>query len=281
MEKPKQTPEERERILKMKEFYYDKTFVLFEIVKSLKNRELCFLTKPDDPHKKTIRYLIAFSIDYLKKHFKWINFDNSLANMYQSVAKLKDIPVFSYNLSKRLGEEEYKRFNKEYETYVSGYDLFLDFDGKEDFEKCFKEATELKKIFDEMNIPYWLINSSSNGFHFHIPAEYMPNLKLKETLELINQLIYNLKGIYGFTTLDDAVIDMKRVCKVPYSVVNDGTICLPLSDEQFEMFRKENVEILNVLKIVRIKNRGLLLRDHNLSYEGLRSNVKVFTDEFK
>ena len=271
----------RTKLLEDKKIWYNKIFVLFEIVKSLQDREVCFITKKDDPQKKMVRYLKAFKVDYLKRHFDWINFSTHLANMYQSVAKLEDIPTFSYDMRVRTQETNYKKFNEDYINHVIGYDLFLDFDGKEDFETCHREAQEMKKIFDENKIPYWIMNSSSNGFHFHIPAEYMPEMEVKENIAYLNNFLYNIKGIYDLKTLDETVIDLKRICKVPYSFVNDGTVCLPLNDTQFEMFNKESVKAMTVLRNITLKNRGLLLRKHNLTDEQLKDNVKTFLEEFK
>ena len=271
---------ERNELIELKAKWYNFTPILFEIVKSLKNRELSFIGKKDETGIRMVRYLLAFNIDFLKKHFDRIIFDKSLANMYQSVAQLKDVPVFSYNLRQRTKEENYIKFNKEYQNYVIGYDMFLDFDGKENFKKCHKEAQEMKEIFDEYKIPYWLMNSSSNGFHFHIPAEYMPPQKIVETIDILNGVLHNIKAIYSFECLDETVVDMKRICKVPYSFVNDGTVCLPLNDFQFKTFMKESVKAMTVLRNITLKNRGLLLRTHGLTDEKLKENVNKFINEF-
>jgi hypothetical protein len=62
---------------------------------------------------------------------------------------------------------------------------------------------------------------------------------------------------------------------VPYSF-DTGNIALPLDDTQFQNFNPEMVKMENVLKQVKIKNRGLLLRTHNLSKEELIENVNHF-----
>jgi hypothetical protein len=273
---------EREQILIERKEWYSKIFVLFEICKLLKNRELCFLSQKGEPKKKAVRFMMAWSLDFLKKHFKWINFDKNLINMYHSVAKFKpnSFPIFDWDLRERTNEEKYIFFNKNYEQYVAGYNFFLDLDGKQDFEKCYAEAKEIKRIFDEYHLPYYILNSSFRGFHFHIPCEYLPNYPIKELLDVTYKVMYNLKGIYSLDTLD-ILNDLKRVCKVGYSYECSGAICLPLSDEQFNSFKPEMVSMKNVLKNVIIKNRGLLLRTHNLSFEQLKENVKKFINEFQ
>lgn len=274
---------EREKFIFERKQYYSNTFVLFEIVKCLKNRELCFLTAKGEEKKKAVRYLLGFSLEYMQKHIDWFGFYGSLINMYHSVALLKpNVPVFSYHLEKRLSDEQYVNFNKNYLDFVENFNLFFDIDGKREPIKAYAETGVIKKLFDEYKLPYYILNSSKTGFHIHIPSQYMPNLSPKIIMSYATSIIYNLKGIYELECLDSGVIDMKRVCKVPYSYNSgDGSICLPLNDAQFTMYRPENVEMANVLRNVMIKNRGLLVRNHGLSENQLKANVLKFIEDFK
>lgn len=269
--------------IKERNHWYSQKYILFEVVKCLKNRELAFLTHKTEntEFKRMIRYLIAFNLEYLDKHFKRFDFDKSLVNAYHSVALLKEIPVFSYNLKNRKEEDKYKNFNEDYDQHVIGYNIFIDIDGKEDFNTAYDNAKQIKKLFDEFKVPYYVLNSSFKGFHFHIPAEYMPKMEIYELLETLNNVIYNLKGIYTLKCLDDSIVDLKRICKVPYSYVNDGSICLPLTDFQFDNYKPENVTCSYVLKNIMIKERGLLLRDWGLNQEELKKNVVKLIHEFK
>jgi hypothetical protein len=270
----------REEILKERKEWYSKTYVQFEMIKCLKNRELCFLSLKSEEKKKAVRYLIGWSLEYFKKHIDWFNFFESLINVYHSVAVLKDVPVFSYDLATRKKEPKYIEFDKNYANYVAGTDFFWDIDGKENFELCHQEAKELKKIFDEYFLPYYIINSSKKGFHFVIEAKYIPKMEIHKLLEILNEIVYNLVGIYDFKTIDKSVIDLKRVKKTPYGFSCDGCICVPLSDEMFENFKAENVEMKAVLQNIQIKNRGLLTRNESLSLEELKNNVSKFFREF-
>jgi hypothetical protein len=271
---------EREQILEERQTWYNLRFVQFELIKLLHHRELCFLSQKGEPKKKAVRYLLCFSIDFWKKHTKWFNFDKSLLNVYHSVAFFKsNVPCFSWDLKRRTIKEEYKEFNENYEKFVKGYNFFLDLDGKKDFEKCYAETKEIKKIFDEYRLPYYMLNSSKTGFHFHILSEYLPDYPIKELLDVTYKVMYNLKGIYSFETLD-MLNDLKRVCKVPYSYVCDGSICLPLTDEMFSNFKPEMVSMKNVLSKIMIKNRGLLIRDWGLSQFELKTNVLKFMNDF-
>lgn len=272
------------KILDEREKWYSQRFVQFEIIKCLKNRELCFLTQKglgDSEIKRAVRYLLAFSIDYLLKHMDWFNFLDFHLNMYHSTAVLKpEVPVFSYNLKERNKAPEYDEFNKNYSNYISGFNFLFDIDGKET-ENLQGEKMLIKKTFDDFKIPYYVLNSSKNGFHFVIPAMYMPKGESRELLETMANVAFNFKGIFILKGLDTSIYDNKRVQKVPYSYSCDGSICLPLNDEQLENFTPELVSFDNVMRTIMIKDRGLLIRTHGLSEEELKANVERFLREFK
>lgn len=275
--------EERKKLLEERQKWYNFVPVEFEIVKVLHNRELCFLTPKTEKIKKVVRYLICFKVDFLRKHCDWINFDKNLINVYHSTAQFKEgsVPIFSYNLSQRTSDEAYKDFNENYEKYVKSYGFFIDIDGH-DNKNFYEEAKELKKIFDEFHLPYYILNSSDKGFHFCIEPKYMPEMEINKLLETIYNVIYNLKGIYNLKTIDTSIADLKRVQKCPYSFVcPSGVIALPLTDEQFNSFTPEIVSVKNVLKNVKIMNRGLIVRNLNLGEEQLKKNVLAFIENYK
>lgn len=275
--------EEREKLLKEREEWYNFIPSLFEMVKVLHNRELSFISQKGEMPKKAVRYLVAFQINFLKSHLNWMNSDKNLINLYHSVAKFKpnSIPVLSYCLKNRREEENYKDFNENYVNYVEEYNLFIDMDLKEvSWEKGFNEAKKLKKILEQFKVPYYLVNSSKKGFHFQIPSNFLPKMEISKLIEMIYNVIYNLKGIYDFETIDTSIADLKRLCKLPFSYVCDGSICLPLSDKNFENFSEELVSMKNVRQNIIIKNMGLLTRTYGLSDEKLKENTLNFINNF-
>ena len=273
---------ESQKMLADRREYYEKVFVQFEIVKGLHHREMSFLTDKKYERSINVRYLLAFSIDYLKKHFDFVSFLSRPLNMYCSVAYLKPtVPVFSHNLKQRLEEEGYKEFNANFLNYIEGYDAFFDFDGKETPEQTVIESKKLKSTLDRYKVPYIIQNSSFKGMHIIIPAQYMPSQPIAQTLNQINDSIIAFRHLYGFKTLDDTVIDPKRLRKMSYSFVCDGSICLPLTDQQLETFKFEICSYQNVMRFVSLKNRGLLLRTHNLDQEQLKQNVIKLFNDFK
>lgn len=266
-----------QEIIKAKREWYGKTYVKLEIVKCLKERELCFI---DKENKNTTRALLGTSLDYFDKHIKRWEVMDKPVNLYHSVATLKDMPIFSYNLNERTKTKEYIEFKDNFAQYVTGYNFFIDIDGKDEPHNAYAETFALKTILDGYKVPYYIMNSSFTGFHIHIPSEYMPKMPINELIELIRNVQENIKGIHSFKFMDTSITDLRRVCKVPYSFVNDGSICLPLNGVQFINFRKDMVEVEKVKTFIHIKNRGLNLRTHGLSDVELRHNVEKFLEEY-
>jgi hypothetical protein len=276
-------------ILEKRKSWYQ-TFVILEMVKCLQHHETAFITaKEEKKSRLNIRYLFSERMDYLNMHFKATNFFNRNLNIYKSLASFlpNKIPIFSYNLGKRLEEPAYKDFNENYQKYCENYSFLIDFDCKEyiNYADALKDAKKIKEILDEFNLPFSLCASSFKGFHFHIEGRFFPkdNRKdwLKKRLMLFQEIAYNLQGIYNIKGIDLSIFDAKRIHALPYSMKGDGAVVLPLSDEQFNNFKPEMVSSDYVLKNVFIKNRGLLIRNLDLSEEQLRENVAKFVKEFK
>jgi hypothetical protein len=265
-----------------REQYYSFIPALFEILKALKDKELAFLSIKGYEPKKAFRYMWSNNLDYLKSHMKWVSFLKFPLNIYSSVATMKhNVPVFTYNLKERKNQEKYKDFNENFKDYINGYSLFFDFDGKEDFEKCYADAKRFKEILDDYKVPYYVNPSSFKGIHFTIPSEFMPQQDINKTLYELNIIIRVIKKLYAFETLDEMVIDAKRLKKLPYSMSCDGCICLPMSDKMFNNLLNEKLDYINVISRIKLKERGLLIRTHDCQSEQLKQNVIKFLDEHK
>lgn len=274
--------ENREKLLLERKNYYQNTFIQLELVKNLKNKEMCWLEGKNG--SKNVRFLYASKIDFLKMHFDKLDFFNHFCNIYCSCANLSFIPTITYNLKMRRQSKEYQEINNNYAKYVTSYDFFLDYDFKEDFESGLKEAKEMKKILEEMQVPFYILNSSNKGIHIIIPAIYFDGDPIKN-VDIFREVIYNIKGIYSFKFLDDSISDLKRVRKLPYSLITNVEkgktyVAIPLNDDQFNKFSPERVELDYVMKNISIKNRGLFLRHYGLSESQLKINTAKFLKEF-
>jgi hypothetical protein len=282
----------KEQILKYRAYWYQRVFCTMECVKNLHNKETAFLTnKGETEGFLNVRYLYASSYDMFQKHITELDFLNRNINVYRSVATMSpnSIPVSSYNLIRRVEEPAYQEFSKNYKSYVENYDMIfdIDFKGYENISQAYYDVKKIKDLFEEFKLPYGIWNTSFKGVHFFIDGKYFKKEEenwLDARLKLFQEIAHNIKGIYSLKGLDLSIFDAKRIAKLPYSFVGDGSICLPLDNTQFEEFFVNPLKTVGfryVMNLIHIKNRGLLIRNQDLSEEILKENVAKFVETFK
>lgn len=115
----------------IRQIWYGKLFVLLEICKLAKNRELSFLPADDSPNR--VRCINSSFVDILKKNFEGFHFIQRNFNLYYSLAHLKNMPMFSFAPEKR--KEQQAEFTRNFNNYFVGYDLGIDLDGNMDDNK--------------------------------------------------------------------------------------------------------------------------------------------------
>ena len=280
------TPEQKQILLKQQHEYYHFLPALFEIVKEAKGHTIDMLNAKDEDTKFGIRYFNPKTIDYLQSHLKAMGISEGkrLGNVYRSNALLKQgcIPVFSYDLKMRKTTAEYQEFNKNYLALAEGFDLIFDIDSpKKDVMDSYEKAKEIKIILDNFKVPYYCKNSGRRGFHFIIPAQFMPKMEISKLILTINRILTHFRAIHDMIEyLDTTVTNPKGLIKCSYSF-DSGNISLPLNDFDFLHFSPEKVKCEYVMKNVIIKNRGLFLRTHNLTTSELEQNTIKFIEEYK
>ena len=279
----KEIEQEENRLKEIRKQWYSLEFIRFALVEQCKGRELCFLTKYPrllhygDKISSAVRYLQCGHTKFLGMHFDAFNvLTKPYMMLYASTAYLDSLPTFSYNMKERTKTDEYRQFGNDYMNHVIGYDIFFDIDNL-DIEEAWKDASELKDMFDENKIPYSIKFSGSKGFHFIIPFKYV-GWKITDFNKFISDVanfIYNIKVIYQIDSIDASITDAKRVCKLAYSLDRDKVV-MPLGDGQFKNFSIETVQWRNVLRTVKLMNRGNLLRTHELPDSELKENLEKF-----
>lgn len=257
--------------------YYNKKYVIHEILKECKNRDFSFLGK----NNVNVRALNIKCVFDFQRALKLVNWNKNKPNIYRGVATLNNIPKFTFNPKKRSSETN-PWYEKEYSKQVYKYDLFFDFDDKhKKWNKLKKEVLILKEYLDEYQVPYSLTFSGSKGFHITIPGDYLDIEKIEEgNVYPHKTVVENIKKMLRLEFLDlsnNGVVS--RLAKLPYGVVGDN-IALPISDEQFNRFNIENMKIENVLGRVSIIRRGTLERFSNLSNKQKRRNLETFIKVF-
>ena len=260
-------------------FWYKQTYILLEIVKQLQGREVAFF---DAGNRRMWRCIKAHSLHFLQENFKAFLFFKKRYKIYHSLAYLENMPMFSFNAMKR--KQQQNSFTENFVAYAKSYDFALDLDGEKgkpltQHSKVYKEAKKLKDELDAYNLPMCIKFSGSKGFHFSIPYYYMPNWNFERLVSTCKQVAQNLKAVLNLNCLDTSIYDNRRIFKVAYSLDKGYTdnfnyVVLPLSDEQFENFDIEMCRADNVLKEIRLKNRGLFLR------KGTKENVERFLKDW-
>lgn len=256
--------------------YYQKKYIQHLIRESTKSREVGALGKGN------IRALKIKNLFDFERILKLINWEEKRQNLYRSVAKLKEIPEFTFNPKNRSSETG-AWFEEKFDNLVYEYDLFVDWDCEkiEDINKVLKEVKELKSFFDEREIPYYLLFSGKKGFHLYIDGKYMPKPEIREKyIYPHKEIAERIKEAFDFKYLDLRNNGVpNRLCKIPYSLV-DGNIALPLDDKQIENFKIEDMQINKVLYNVKpLIRRGLLERFPSLTEIQKKKNVQKFIKE--
>ena len=190
--------------------------------------------------------------------------------------------MFTFNALKR--KQQQNNFTENFLLYAKSYDFALDLDGEKGKpltknSKVYKEAVRLKEELDSYELPMCVKFSGSKGFHFSIPYYYMPNWDFDKLVQTCKKVAIALKTVLNLDCLDTSIYDNRRIFKVAYSLDKGHTdafnyVVLPLSDEQFENFDLEMCKADNVLKNIRIKGRGLMLR------KGTKENVERFLKDW-
>lgn len=276
--------------------WYSSNMILYNIIPQLRSRYLSVRKRSKkDPRKFIIaRYYMGYSLDLLKDSLNRNDvLDDESSKIYYDLSTWKNsdgmTPIFSFNQITR--NEQKVRFsgnptknNGEYITLMKTYDFAIDLDSKV-HEKAWKDAKTIKEIFDKYKLPYQLRFSGSKGFHFCIDARFITTranpIKRPGTFgDIMNNMIKDER----LETVDTSIYDARRILKLAYSLCNnDGIeyVALPLDDNQFKNWKYEDMQMLKVMKDVKIFKRGLLERTHGLSDKQLKANVVRFMKDYK
>ncbi|HEY0090095.1 MAG TPA: hypothetical protein VGB37_14710 [Candidatus Lokiarchaeia archaeon] len=237
--------------------YYNKKYVVHEIIKLSTDRDFSALSKSG----ANIRALRVKCLFDFERALKVINWEKNKQNLYVGCSKLKDIPNFTFNPKNRSSETS-EWFRNEYNNQIQSYDLFFDFDkclkcscgltensenglkrnGDKFFcGKCQKELNKeemitatieevridakiLKDYLDEYNIPYSIIFSGNKGFQVVIDGEYLEIEKIELGNVYPHKIIQeNIKKMLNLEYCDSANVGISsRLRKLPYSLVSNG-----------------------------------------------------------
>ena len=118
-------------------------------------------------------------------------------------------------------KQQRDEFNSKYLEYMKGFDFFLDFDCPK-IGNALADMKKAKEIMDEYRVNYWILFSGKKGFHIRVDyndfPEHLKKMDFIELTGLLSKFTHNFKTINGLEYLDPFVIDLRRICKTPYSI---------------------------------------------------------------
>lgn len=283
-------------IVTSREQYYSQPYVLYNLIPQLRYKYLSCRKVPKSKKKAVLtRYYLGYSIQLLQQSLQKLGvLKDQSTKIYFDLSYWKDekgnTPLFDFDSKKR--KEDKKRFNEEFNKCFVGYDFAIDIDS-ESINKAHRDTQKIKNLLDEYKLPYSLKFSGGRGFHFLIEDKWFnPKMKAKNKVVLFGNMARVIMHTCGLKshdkggTFDDSIYDDRRIFKLAYSLQyknNKEYVCLPLSDEQFEGFKLEHMELMNVMnpRYCKLYKRGLLTRDYGLIEKELKDNVKRFVKQFR
>jgi hypothetical protein len=219
---------------------------------------------------------------YIAKKQYIIHFtvNNNNISLRDNFFKIKLIPCKKYHYSSKMIPSDILRhfkklnlkYNRELYTFLKGNTKKINWDYAYHLLDLIEKNKRLRwgKLWYNRNFLKTILNKE---------IEFLEIKKIEKRERKITEFVYDLTTeknknyISGFGGL------IHHNC--PYSYSCDGSIVLPLSDNQFLNFDKRMVELQSVLYGVQIQNRGLLVRTHNLSEDELKANTLKFLNYYK
>lgn len=275
--------------------YYDKRYIKYLLVMASKGREFACLGGAG----VAFRGFEVKCMHNLDTALNFVNWEKNKPNLYLSVAKYKNIPRFTFNPKDR--RKETSKWFSSNSSDITAFDLFFDFDlGEGDtWESLIKEVNSLREYLEEYNVPYQVWFSGNKGVQVVIDGDYLKIDKIdRGNIYPHKTIVENIKEALNLKTLDLSNNGEKsKLRKLPYSLVipnqkgipkeeflkipeNQMNVCLPLTNEQIEKFKLDDMKTVSVLNKVNLTNRGTLERFSELNLMEKKQNVAEFIKMF-
>lgn len=251
--------------------YYSKKYIQYLLLEGVRDREFAFLSKAG----ANIRALKVRCIFDFERALKLVDYEKNKPNIYKSVARLKNIPEFTFNPKKR-SDETSEWFTNQFQKEVINYDLFFDFDKKENatLNDVLVEVKEFISYLRDYNVPFYIVFSGKKGFHVMIDGKYLDIERIENgNVYPHKKIAEQVKEVFNFRYLDLSNNGIaNRLCKLPYSLV-DENIALPLDDDQIDNFDVRNFTEFKITHSkIQLVRRGLIEREG--TKDGLNNFIK-------
>lgn len=214
--------------------WYNLSIVKKSLAYQMKYREAAFLG-----HRLNVRNIKVREVQHLQSNMDRFRLQNETVNWYYSLAILKSMPIFSFEMEERKLQS--RMFDSNFHTFMSGYDFALDFDSKHvSADVAYNDMVKVHNWMVENYICH-LVRCSGSGFHIIVYSNYLwqKPLHFKPNLcyHMCGTLAKTMKEDFNLESLDASVYDHRRIWKAPYSMdIKTGNICRPLSIEEIRNF---------------------------------------------
>lgn len=250
--------------------WYSQTFVQFEIVKTLRRKELQIIGGG-----VSVRWLNAQHVGILQSIMRNLHFDDRDCSLYASLDNYQSIPLMSFNLAKR--KQDYEAWSQVRLSKVIGPDFGLDLDNKKgSWEDVVPENILIRNLFDSFGVRYTNWMSGSHGFHFVVPFDDMPDYVKQMQYEQIIAFYQGFAELLAkrCPSIDLSIYMPTRVLKCPYTLTKEGVVVWPLDEESLILLQRLGINFLNpdfLLRSRKIMNRGLFFSGNP---DGIKKMIK-------
>lgn len=232
---------------------YDLWYRLNNVRKSLAEYQLRYREGAVLGDSVRVRNMAIKEISHMDENIRRFGLDKEIVNWYYSIAIVK-MPIFSFDLQKRYKQGD--AFTKDFEMFIRGYDLALDFDSKEcSADTAYKDMKRVHDWMVENNIIH-TVRCSGSGFHILVYSRYLWNspfhFKAGLSHKLCRTIARYIKDDFGLESLDTGVYGIRQIWKCPYSMdFKTGNICRPLNEKEIRHF---NWKLVNPVYCARNKS---------------------------
>lgn len=243
-------------------FYKDKR-VLFEIVKSLGNREMVL--------NERIRWLYSSKIDNLLKNFYFYQIlefrgKNIRGTDVIGMSMYKGLSQYDYRQAPPFDPIQKKEWqakwsgNEEFLKHIIGYDFGLDLDG-DTFEDAYEDAKKVIDLLNRFKVRYSVWCSGKKGFHIIIPYEEFKDIvepfDVDFTISFCRALMIDLSKKLKLDKPDPVIYSATRFLKCPYTLdARNQHVILPLNNDEFSDFPNNPEKYMSIEYCLSIKNLG-------------------------
>ena len=253
------------------ETYYSKHYIQYQLTEALKHRELALFglpkgnTNPENLRGGvTIRNIKAWGSNQLQTNFKDFRVYSKYYKMYYSLAKFSNgtFPYFSPEpTTRKIQQEKFNNeLNNEPEKFIESYDLLFDID-ENNFVEGHRQATDLLNFLQSYRLPVFINPSGGKTGGFHIRVDFKHFADKINPIDAPGQFINIAKKLKEIApSIDTSIYSLRRVCKLPYSLVftdKAWRVILPLTKEEFDNFTFDKCKLQHVYNNNRLSNRGL------------------------